>query len=117
MLADLEKAFGQFVEELKEYTASLHGFRWTRCEVECYDHKRCFEVSFWYSDANQEFGHVFLARGWEWDGTVDWDKVQFIINTHDWAIGPSEDIKVWNLAKLIEQAEPMARCVVCGQLK
>lgn len=122
MLDDFEEAFSRFVEELNERCVALSNIQWTRRSSEQYDHKRVLEISVWYNGASmgnrtQEYGHIFQARSWEWNGQVDWPKVEAILVRHDWAIGPMEDTRVWNLAKLEEQTQPKARCVICGQLK
>lgn len=89
---------------------------WVRYDRAIYNHKRVREYSLWYIDGGQEFGHIFLASSYNWDGKVNYDRVMEIIQNHNLAIGPFEESKVWDLSRLETQEKPEPRCQICGKI-
>lgn len=111
-------AFDQFEKDLLRYLEQ-DSRTWVRHAEECYDHKRVREISVWFSPSHgQEFGYIFLAHASNWDGQIDWDRIKEILSEENFnfAIGPAEETKVWDLARLTTQKQPEPRCSICGKI-
>lgn len=109
--------FGQFTEKLYRLLDEDESRTWNRYNKEVYNHKMVAEISMWYGPGPEERGHVFLATAGTWDGSVDWDRVKEIVSNDALALGPDDNVvKVWDLAQLVTQTEPRARCNICGKV-
>ena len=108
-------AFERFQKDLYKFADNYPEIGWVRCDRAIYNHKRIREFSVWYISSGQEFGHVFLAKV-DWNGQVDWERIAEIIQDHNLAVGPFEDVKVWDLSNLKDQEKPEPRCDICGKI-
>lgn len=109
--------FSAFRQELRKVLDADTTRTWAEETYETYEHGRVHELGVWWLDEEnkQQFGYVFLAKvGWRGVKPEEWGKIHQIVHTHNWAIGPFEDVKVWNLNGIISQYKPLPRCTRCG---
>lgn len=118
-------------EEFKKWTSDIHLTFFNiktdhpdnyKLSVEAKDHARRVEYLLTYTnDKGQAFSHCFSADYTSWarraatDRVINWERVNQILDNHNLAIGPYEDIVIWDLLNLDNQDKPRARCSICGK--
>lgn len=118
VIDQLKLDFGIFRDNVYRLLDSDMTRTWIEQTQESYEHGRVYELGVWWKDTNgQKFGYVFLARvGWKGPDQEEWEKIRQILFDHNWAIGPYEDVKVWDLSNILNQDKPLPRCERCGKV-
>lgn len=110
IIDQLKVDFKEFRSELRKVLENDQLRTWVEETYEVHEHGRVHEFGVWWYEGSQKFGYVFLARvGWKGVQPGEWGKIHQVINTPNWAIGPFEDIRVWDLNKIIMQEKPELR--------
>lgn len=110
---EFHDAFDKFQRELVK-RLDISDRTWSNQSAEMYDHKRTREFGVWCIEGGQRFGYVFSASSFSWNGYVDWTRILAICENPALAIVDDDQTRIWDLAKIESQQEPLPRCQKCG---
>ena len=110
---EYHQAFDRFRDELIR-RLNVSDKTWSRRSEEMFDHKRTREFGVWCIQGGQMHGYIFSASCFTWDGYVNWQRIIEICENTSLAIKDDEPSRIWDLAKIETQKEPLPRCQKCG---